>query len=71
MEAERIDAIKAIIGQIDSLSVAVNSHLEAFRSKAEEQEDDDTEQHLEFAFAELRAACHELSEVTKCAREHA
>lgn len=71
METEKIDEIKTIIGQIDSLSVAVDSHLQAFRRKAEEQEDDDTEQHLEFAFAELRAARRELSEVTKCAIEHA
>ena len=71
METEKIVEIRTIIGQIDSLSVAVDSHLQAFRKKAEEQEDDDTEQHLEFAFAELRAARRELSEVTKCVNERA
>ena len=65
MEAERIDAIKAIIGEIESLSAAVNGHLQEVRDDSEHQDAEDMEQRLEFAFAELRAARRELIEATK------
>ncbi len=71
METERIDDIKAIIGQIDHLSAAVNGHLEAVRNQADEEDGEDAAQRLEFAFAELRAARRELTEATKYVPAHA
>lgn len=65
MEAERIDAIKAIIGEIETLSAAVDGHLQEVRDDSEHQDAEDMEQRLEFAFAELRAARRELIEATK------
>lgn len=65
METERIDAIKKIIGEIEALSVAVDGHLQDIRDEAGDQDAEDMEQRLEFAFAELRAARRELLEATK------
>lgn len=67
MEAERIDAIRKIIGQIESLSAAVDGHLQDIRNEADGDDGEDAAQRLEFAFAELRAARHELIEATKFA----
>ena len=65
METERIDAIKAIIGEIETLSAAVDGHLQDLRDDSDDQASEDMEQRLEFAFAELRAARRELIEATK------
>jgi len=65
MENERIRALRAIIRQLDSLSAEVGGHLEAVRDGADDQDGEDTTQHLEFAFAELRAARRELAEATE------
>lgn len=65
MERERIRALRTIIGRIDSISAEVNGHLEAVRDRGDDQDDEDTTQHLEFAFAELRAARRELTEATE------
>jgi|TARA_Y100000588_G_scaffold269121_1_gene284436 hypothetical protein len=65
METERIDAIKAIIGEIETLSAAVDGHLQEIRDDSDDQDFEDIEQCLEFAFAELRAARRELIKATK------
>lgn len=65
METERIDAIKAIIGELETLSAAVDGHLQDLRDDSDDQDSEDMEQRLEFAFAELRAARRELIEATK------
>ena len=65
MERERIRALRTIIGQIDTISDQVNGHLEAVRGRVGDLDDEDTTQHLEFAFAELRAARRELTEATE------
>ena len=65
METERIDAIKAIIGEIETLSAAVDGHLQEIRDDSDDQDFEDMEQCLKFAFAELRAARRELIEATK------
>ena len=64
MEAERIDAIRAIIGEIETLSASVNVHLQDLRDDSD-QDAEDLTQRLEYAFAELRAARRELIEATK------
>ncbi len=64
MEAERIDAIRAIIGEIETLSASVNVHLQDLRDDSDQGAEDLT-QRLEYAFAELRAARRELIEATK------
>jgi hypothetical protein len=65
MEAERIDAIRAIIGELETLSAAVGGHLQEVRDDTDDPDAEDLEQRLEFAFAELRAARRELIEATK------
>ena len=62
METERSDAIKAIIGEIETLRAAVDGHLQEIRDDSDDRDFEDMEQRLEFAFAELRAARRELSE---------
>ena len=64
METERNDAIKAIIGEIETLSAAVDGHLQEIRDDSDDQDFEDMEQCVEFAFAELRAARRELIEAT-------
>ena len=56
METERIDAIKAIIGEIETLRAAVDGHLQEIRDDSDDRDFKDMEQRLEFAFAELRVA---------------
>ncbi len=65
MEADRVDAIRAIIGKIEALSAAVGGHLREVQDGSDDPDDEELEQRLEFAFAELRAARHELIEATK------
>jgi hypothetical protein len=71
MNAEKAEAIKAIVGQIEALGVAIDGHLQEMRDIADDQDSEDIAQRLEFAFAELRAARHELTEATKYALEPA
>ncbi len=65
MEADRVDAIRAIIGEIEALSAAVGGHLQEMQDGSDDPDAEELEQRLEFAFAELRAARHELIEATK------
>lgn len=65
MEAERIDAIRAIIGELETLSAAVGGYFQEVRDGSEDPDAEDLEQRLNFAFAELRAVRRELIEATK------
>lgn len=67
MNAERVEAIQAIIEKIKILGAEIDGHYNAECQEAADEVDEDITERLEFAFAELRAARHELSEATKCA----
>jgi len=67
MNAERAEAIQSIIKKIEVLSAEIDGHYNAECREAADEADEEITERLEFAFAELRAARHELSEATKCA----
>ncbi len=67
MDAERVEAIQAIIKKIEILGAEIDGHYNAECREAADELHEEAAERLEFAFAELRAARHELSEAAKCA----